>query len=710
MLPEIIELQNNAVNNILKSIETKNEITFRAPTGSGKTYMMASFMDKLLSKSNECIFIVSTLSKGNLASQNHNKFLEYSDKGFFKNLNSHLINTDSAEEERLFIPLNHNVYVLPRDLYKSGGKLMHGAMENFLNNIISPSWFGGLEKKIILIKDECHIATTNLDSLSKLNFFEKTINISATPNLKRGQTPDVQITDDEAMNAKLIKCIVRGEDEDTLEVAINKFHEIKENYRNLLGVNPCMIIQISNKDKAEYELSNIIMPELNKSKNQSLKWMLIVDKKENCDTNDVFKAKKMNVDKWKDYAKEDSSTIDIIIFKMVITEGWDIPRACMLYQVRDTQSKQLDEQVIGRVRRNPRLLDFENLSEEAQDLASNCWVWGKFNDNVTKVFAVKVPDEYTDLYKELKIKTTVIRNLNEKKDFNLEQFIESKNDDQYNSIFDLNRKYNEADILVKDMCSNYSSSYQKWFKFCDNITDIINENNQFVCNYDDSMCLNDVPDENGEFTKCLPKTSSYVDNGNYLNIGNWVWNRRDGKDKYSFDSDAEREWASILKDLSLSLNKNNQNVVRKITMGKSNPKAGKVNLFNEIEPEKLNPIERFIWGKNFLSSSNVRFEYYHKGLKKSYPDFILKDNKNIIHMFEVKSVNISSNSSKGFDSNEYKEKIKELKKCYIHVSKLTDHIFYLPIMKNDDWFISRFIDGIEDTITLDQFKESLMKV
>ena len=43
---------------------------------------------------------------------------------------------------------------------------------------------------------------------------------------------------------------------------------------------------------------------------------------------------------------------------MVITEGYDIPRACMLYQVRDTESKILDEQVVGRVRRNPILVNY----------------------------------------------------------------------------------------------------------------------------------------------------------------------------------------------------------------------------------------------------------------------------------------------------------------------------------------------------------------
>ena len=70
------------------------------------------------------------------------------------------------------------------------------------------------------------------------------------------------------------------------------------------------------------------------------------------------------------------SGIDVIIFKLVISEGWDIPRACMLYQARNSRSKQLDEQVIGRVRRNPRLLDFETLSDKAKSLATTAWVWG----------------------------------------------------------------------------------------------------------------------------------------------------------------------------------------------------------------------------------------------------------------------------------------------------------------------------------------------
>ena len=110
---------------------------------------------------------------------------------------------------------------------------MQGAMESFLNTVTFPNIFGGLDKKIYLIKDESHIATRNLDSISE-EYFDKIINVSATPNLKRGQLPDVEITDEEAVSAKLIKRVEHGDDNDTIGDAINKFEEIKDSYRNLL--------------------------------------------------------------------------------------------------------------------------------------------------------------------------------------------------------------------------------------------------------------------------------------------------------------------------------------------------------------------------------------------------------------------------------------------------------------------------------------------
>lgn len=695
MLKQAIELQQNAVAKLFELIHERDELTFKAPTGSGKTYMMADFMNRILEENEDVVFLVSTLSKGNLAQQNFNKFQEYHDSGRFSMINPYLISSEISGEESLYVPTDYNVYVLPRDLYKKGGRLMQGSMDAFLQTMINNDWIGGKEKTIYLIKDECHVATNNLDTLST-SYFEKVLNFSATPKLSRRQVPDVEITDDEAVNAKLIKYVELSEEED-IGIAINKFEEIKEQYRNLLGVNPCLIIQISNQNKADEELNNIIFPELNKAEHQDLKWMLIVDKDDKCDTNDTFKAKKLPVSKWKDYAKENSSTIDIIIFKMVISEGWDIPRACMLFQIRDSQSKQLDEQVIGRVRRNPRLLDFEDLSDEAQKLAMTSWVWGIIPEDGKKVRNVKLYDEQQDFINNIQIKTTVIKSLDNKVDFNVEHYLDSSsNHDHYMSIFEMYKKLNKSDNEVKKMCYDYSDNYQKWWKFNENIDKIISENSKYECDYFTSMTLKQNEDGTDSIVS-FPIESMYVDNGNYVNINDWVWKRNDGNDKFSFDSEAERDWASILQRLSTSH-------IKKITTGKLNPNKGMTNLFGEVEPDRLEEYDKYLWGKNYISNSDIKFEYYLDGIHSSYPDFILVDNENRLHLFEVKSVNFSNSQNANFDSEAYKRKVDELRKCYLVASSLTNQIFYLPVLRNDVWNIIQLKDGNETRLTTEQFE------
>lgn len=509
MLQEIIELQNSAVEKLvaLTRENSKKSYTFRAPTGSGKTYMMADYMNRLLHINPNVVFLVSSLSKSDLAKQNYDKFCEYRDNNAFANLNPYLINSDIAGEERLYIPADYNVYLLPRDLYKKDSRLMAGPMLNFLHDL---KWIGG--KIIIWIKDECHIATSNLDAIADM-YFELTVNFSATPNLGRGQHPDVEITDAEAEQCKLIKTVVQGEDDDAVEDALKKFEEIKTQYRNLLDVNPCLIIQISNKQKADEELNNEILPALNG--HPDLKWMLIVNNPKECDTNDVFKAKKLPVSLWKNYARGNLSNIDVIIFKLVISEGWDIPRACMLYQARNSRSKQLDEQVMGRVRRNPRLLDYETLSDEGKKLATMAWVWGVVDNDTRKAYAVKLYDDQKDITDEVKIKTTVIKPLSEDTSFNINQFLDDRTPKiTHKSIFELNRKLQVSDYSVKTMIYDYADGYSKWFHAAEYFDDIIKESNQFRCDYSKSMELG--PEET------FSSDSYYYDTGKYVRINNWV--------------------------------------------------------------------------------------------------------------------------------------------------------------------------------------------
>ena len=122
-------------------------------------------------------------------------------------------------------------------------------------------------------------------------------------------------------------------------------------------------------------------------------------------------------------------------------------------------------------------------------------------------------------------------------------------------------------------------------------------------------------------------------------------------------------------------------------------------------PDKIEPKEKFLWGKNFTANSEIKYEYYLDGVHSSYPDFIMMDSQSRVHIFEVKSVNKSGNSTASLDETSYKTKILELENCYKEASKLTGHIFYLPILKDDNWNIVRFLNGERSTLTSEQFTQ-----
>ena len=48
--------------------------------------------------------------------------------------------------------------------------------------------------------------------------------------------------------------------------------------------------------------------------------------------------------------------------------------------------------------------------------------------------------------------------------------------------------------------------------------------------------------------------------------------------------------------------------------------------------------------------------------------------------------------------------MEEFKRCYKQASILTGYNFYLPVLKDECWYISLLSGGIETTLTLNQFK------
>ena len=668
MKQEIIELQNEAVNSLFNlAMQGKENITLKAPTGSGKTYMMASLINKMLEINDNFIFIVSTLSKGKLAGQNFESFANLSLNTFTK-LNPFYISSGAEniknKEYSLYIDINHNVFVLPTSQYTKASRInKEKSLLVFLENCKN------LGKKTILIRDESHIATNQLNELS--NYFTQIINFSATP---KNDQFDVCISENDAINANLIKKVEYIEDEEDLESglskALDKFKSIKAVY-NKEGIVPAFIIQISNQNIAEYEME--IIKKVIEEKD--LKWVCFVEKENGYESNSRLEKVK-NKSLWQSYVKQNDFPIDVVIFKMVITEGFDMPRACMLYQVRNSQSKQLDEQVIGRIRRNPCLTYFEKLDKNTQEIFSTAYVYGiKPKEEQNKRTKVKLKGEINkglfenEIIKEFSpFKITVLREV-ALDDIDISDCI--NNDIEYynDSIFKAYKKLQSCSDKVKEKQRDFVTDFNKWFVFNANLDNISNKVSSVVENYE----------EYGEVVEVQLRDDIYSffdSNGKPVIINDWIWTNE--KEEFKFDSEAEEEWFKILSKIKNKYCK---------TM--------------EIEDETIH-----LFGKNFIDKSNIKFDYYHSRKHTSYPDFIFKDKQNKIHIFEVKSVNKSS--SLNIDETLYKEKIKKLKEAYIYASKKTGYVFYLPVKIGDDWKIWKCENGVvKENINKEMFVESM---
>ncbi len=674
MKSEIIELQERTVQSIISHAKKgKNSITVKAPTGSGKTHIMAILMNKMIADDENIIFIVSILSKGKLASQSYDKFNDLALNKYTKlrpfYISSGKENTKNTEYS-LYIDDTCNVFVLPTSQYTETSRInKERVLQNFLDNCLKK------KKKIVLIRDECHIATNKLEKIS--DYFHQTINFSATP---KDDEYDVVITEDEAVRVNLIKDVEYIESNTTLQEdlnnALNKFKEIKKIY-NHSGINPAFIIQISNKNKAEEEI-NIITKIVG---SKSLNWVYFsdIDKTSGYKTNSNLKKMK-NKNQWYNYVKENNSFIDVVIFKMVITEGFDMPRACMLYQVRDSKSKQLDEQVIGRVRRNPCLTYFEKLNPNEQNIFSKAYVYGikpqEMNNKkiITKLRGInfiagnEIVKEFRP-FKIIELKEVPLNNIDISDCIDVDKTAYSNK-----SIFNMNKELNNVNDKVKDKYYEYVTDYNKWFEFMVNLNKI---KEKIMTTVEDYEKYGIIKEENN-FRQDYD--SYFYDNGHTVTVDDWIWFTDD--EEYSFDSDAEKSFFKILNGLRKKCCK-----------------------FIEIDAERV-----YLFGKNFIDKSNIKYDYYHTRKHTSYPDFIFKDKKDKVHIFEVKSVNKSS--SYDLDDEFYKEKIEKIKKAYIYASKMTGYIFYLPIQNGYDWQIWKCENGKidDDFMNEDIFKSYMIEI
>ncbi|WP_069098025.1 DEAD/DEAH box helicase family protein [Mesomycoplasma ovipneumoniae] len=377
---EEIELKLQNDENQTNPAKLKNAIYFKAPTGSGKTFMILNYIDKLIewNKANagkELVFVIVTLSSAELPKQMEESFNEY--KIFIKNANlkieriespSNLKRTAKVDKNYEFFASPDSVFIMGGASFKSNSILREqGSIEAFLSEIKRKGQI------LIYIRDEAHIGS-DIKITSKDQKFEEKMQLNASFILKMTATPktdlplvhlsekdlsqdDVQLLKTKKNHNLDLEIGKDYDDEEILEIACKKFSEIKKQYNDnikepgLEGINPAMLIQIDNSSEKDAQKAQKFDENIKKIikilEKHNLSWVKYFDQNK----------KESNLRQKSNFTLRDisrnMSSVDVIIFKIGPATGWNIPRACMLVQLRNISSFNLSIQTIGRIKRNP---------------------------------------------------------------------------------------------------------------------------------------------------------------------------------------------------------------------------------------------------------------------------------------------------------------------------------------------------------------------
>lgn len=412
MIYTLKNYQRDAVNELKQYISigfkstSRKEVVFKAPTGSGKTFMAASLFEELAEENPSVNFCIlwACPGKGELHKQSFDAVKTYLGGNPVCSLLE-----DDFFGSRKYIKDKEIVFINWEKLIqkdKETGKWANNLMKdqegmNFIDVIEKTKQNG---TRVILVIDESHIGASQKARIQEF------INTIIIPNivLEMSATPlnnhiDVEIETQKVVDEGMIKedvIVNQGINKEdktlaeqdsellVLQKGYDKRQEIVEEYNKLnIAVNPLILIQIPNVD--EGEAKKLVIKDFLREKgitedNGKLKFW--------CDDKGNFDKKAI---------KKNNDITEYLVFKTAVATGWDCPRAHILIKFRDGKSETFETQTIGRILRTAEAKSYDNYLLDNAYIFTNIWSFetkqDTYNPNRIKTEWSKMRDGYNKL-------------------------------------------------------------------------------------------------------------------------------------------------------------------------------------------------------------------------------------------------------------------------------------------------------------------------
>lgn len=343
----IIKIVNNSIEFLNDKFREQSTIILKAPTGSGKTYMISQALSKIVKEQGtKNSYSFMWLSVNSLHEQSRESLTRYLEEE--RLLDCVTINDlqNNVIEENDIVFINWDSLIKENNVFR-----MDNEKDWNLQSVISNTKEEGRE--IILIIDESHRTAKAEKALEVIKEIgpKLTIEMTATPSHISGFQIDIPLA--EVIAEGMIKneiqinpnCKTIKENKDLLSIALNKRKELHKAFKELgKDINPLLLIQIPNKKQTDSTNPEDYIVGL-------LSDMGITEQNGKL----AIRLSGVNIKELDDKVKPNNSDIDVLIFKEAIALGWDCPRASILFLQREWKQERysFNIQTLGRIMRMP---------------------------------------------------------------------------------------------------------------------------------------------------------------------------------------------------------------------------------------------------------------------------------------------------------------------------------------------------------------------